>query len=271
MSTDARRYGEDFALHGPSRTLTQVVAWVPEKARVLELGCASGYVGKILIREKHCLVTGVEVDPAAATEAVKAGLVVERGSLADAAFRSSIHGTFDVVIAADVLEHLPDPEPVLDHVKRWIAPGGLAIVAVPNVATWSVRFSLFFGGHFEYEETGIMDRTHLHFFTHDNFFALLAKQGWTVKDTLVEGWEVPGLVALFGRWPLSYRRRVEARGPVRGLFRRIAYWLAGAAVDIGQFLSRPFVRLLPNLCAPHVAVLIAPPARDAVTPASPSG
>jgi methionine biosynthesis protein MetW len=263
MSTDARRYTEDFERHGASATHAQVVAWVPEGARVLELGCASGHVGRLLIRDKRCTVTGVEVDPAAAAQAQASGLDVRVGSLSDAAFRSSIPGPFDVVVAADVLEHLPDPEPVLDHVKRWLVPGGLAIVAVPNIATWSVRGRLFFRGRFDYEETGIMDRTHVHFFTYESFHALLAKQGWTVTARMVEGWEVPGLVALFGRWPLSYRRRVEAEGKgrgLRGVFRRIVYFTAGAALDIGNACARPFVWLLPNLCAPHVAVRIAPPA-----------
>jgi methionine biosynthesis protein MetW len=259
MPTDARRYREDFELHGASPTHAQVIAWVPEGARVLELGCASGQIGRILIQKKRCAVTGVELDAAAADEARQAGLSVVQGSLADDVVLSSIQGTYDVVIAADVLEHLADPEPVLDHVKRWLAPGGVAIVAVPNIATWDVRFRLFFRGQFEYTDTGIMDRTHAHFFTWKNFHALLGKQGWTIKDTMVEGCEVPFLLALFGRWPLSYRRRLEQSGPIRGLFRRIAYWSAGAAVDIGSFLSKPFVRLLPNLCAPHLAVLITPP------------
>jgi methionine biosynthesis protein MetW len=264
MSTDARRYREYFELHGASRTHAQIVAWVPDGASVLELGCASGQIGQLLIRHKHCSVTGVEIDAAAASEARAAGMVVEQGSLTDAAFRSSITGTYDVVIAADVLEHLADPEPVLDHVKRWIAPGGVAIVAVPNIATWDVRRRLFFCGTFDYQETGIMDRTHLHFFTHKTFNALLAKQGWTIQGTMIEGWEVPGLVTLLDRWPLPYRKRIEAEGLGRGLgglFRRMVYWVAGAALDIGDFVSIPFVRFLPNLCAPHLAVLIAPPPR----------
>jgi methionine biosynthesis protein MetW len=273
MSTDARRYREDFERHGASGTHSQVIAWVSDGARVLELGCASGQVGRVLVGQKHCSVTGVEIDSAAAGEARDAGLTVHQGSLCDADFRAQIQGTYDFVIAADVLEHLADPDPVLEHVKRWLAPGGFAIIAVPNIASWNVRFRLFFGGHFEYEETGVMDRTHVHFFTYDTFHALLAKQGWTVKATMIEGWEVPGLLAIFGRWPLAYRKRIEANGFGRGigsLVRRAVYWTAGAALDIGDVLAMPFVKLVPNLCAPHVAVLVAPPASDPATAASAS-
>jgi hypothetical protein len=144
-------------------------------------------------------------------------------------------------------------------------------VAVPNIATWQIRSRLFFRGDFEYQETGIMDRTHVHFFTYKTFHALLEKQGWTVKATMIEGWEVPGLLSLLERWPRSYRTKIEREGRgsgIRGLWRRVIHWSAGAALDLGHFLSKPFVWLFPNLCAPHVAVLIAPPQPDAAGPAS---
>src|SRR5262249_30754099 len=144
MATDARRYAEVVEEHGLSPTHHQVIDWVPRGARVLELGCATGYIGRILIEHKECKVTGVEIDPAAAEVARASGLAIALGSLEDPAFRASIRRDFDVVIAADVLEHLANPAPVLNHFKRWLVPGGAAIVAVPNVATWSIRSQLFF-------------------------------------------------------------------------------------------------------------------------------
>lgn len=163
MTDGAERYGKVVADHGLSPTHLQVIDWVPRGSRVLELGCATGYIGRILMREKGCRVTGVEVDLAAAEVARANGLEVHTGSLEDEAFRTSLGTGYDIVIAADVLEHLANPAPVLEHFKRWLTPasasaGNLAprgIVAVPNLATWSIRAQLFFRGDFEYQDTGI--------------------------------------------------------------------------------------------------------------------
>jgi methionine biosynthesis protein MetW len=261
MALGSTRYRELVERGGLSGTHRQLIAWVPAGSRVLELGCSTGYIGRRLIQEKGCSVTGVELDSAAADEARQAGLSVIEGSLDDPSLRGSIEDRFDVVIAADVLEHLRDPAAALTDIRRWVAPNGCAVLAVPNIATWSVRAKLFFGGHFEYEETGIMDRTHVHFFTYRNFHALLRGQGWRVRETMVEGWEVPGLTTLLFHWPRAARARVGAPRDARGLgkvWRAIVYALSELALSSGELLSHPLVRFVPNLCAPHVAVLVSP-------------
>jgi methionine biosynthesis protein MetW len=237
MAVDATRYRENVEQRGLSRTHRQVISWITPGARVLELGCSSGYIGRLLIDEKGCQVTGVEVDAAAAAEARTQGLTVLEGSLEDPAFRQAITDRFDFVVAADVLEHLRDPAVVLDGFKRWLAPGGLAIIAVPNIATWEIRQQLFFRGDFEYQEMGILDRTHLHFFTWITLHKLVAQQQWSVLDTMVERWDVPlvsGLLALF-------------HGLGVGLERRGAQWVESLA------------KKWPNLCASHIALLLRPP------------
>ena len=81
---------------------------------------------------------------------------------------------FDVILFADVLEHLAWPVGVLKRYLRWLAPGGSVIVSLPNVGLWSVRFAHLFG-RWEYEETGVLDRTHLRFFTRRSARWLLAQ------------------------------------------------------------------------------------------------
>lgn len=71
---------------------------------------------------------------------------------------------FDVIIFADVLEHLVLPEQVLRYFRRMLKKDGVVIVSVPNVANWRVRFSLLLGS-FNYQEYGVLDRTHLHLYT----------------------------------------------------------------------------------------------------------
>lgn len=256
MAQGSERYGEVVLRHGLSPTHHQVIDWVPRGARVLELGCSTGYIGRILIEEKGCTVVGVEVDPQAAVEARAKGLEVHVGSLEDGAFRTSLGEGYDIVIAADVLEHLASPPPVLEHFKRWLAPGGRAIVAVPNLATWSIRAQLFFRGDFEYQETGILDRTHLHHFTWETLHKLVASQGWTVEGTMVDGWEVPGAQTLLFTLPLEVMRRDDAPKRFPDM---VARYVAVRAFQLGQWLSKPLIAAWPNLAAPHVALLLRPP------------
>jgi SAM-dependent methyltransferase len=163
-------------------------------------------------------VTALEVDPRAAARAAAHADRVVVGDVQDAAVRARVGGPFDVVLLMHVLEHLVDPWAVLRAARDWLAPGGHAVVLLPNVACWRIRKALFLGGAFEYEDTGILDRTHLRFFTLDSARALLATSGWDVRDWAavdvcvplerrLSG--VPGCRALARAW----HRRMAARHP----------------------------------------------------------
>lgn len=260
MAHDAVRYREIVESLGFSPTHNQVMAWVPRGARVLELGCASGYVGRVLMETKGCRVTGIEIDPKAAQEARDNGLEVIEGSLEDTSFRASIDERFDIVLATDVLEHLRDPAPVLDDFKRWLAPEGRAIVAVPNIATWAIREQLFFHGNFEYQDSGILDRTHLHFFTWETFHKLVRDQRWSILGTMSE-WYLP-----WGRDLLDLPKDARAgleKLAARGMAGRLANASLGGLFDRLDVLARALENKIynrwPNACAWHIALLLAPP------------
>ncbi len=258
MASDANRYQTIVERHGMSGTHRQVIEWTPRGADVLEVGCATGYVGRALREEKGCRVTGIEFDSAAAAEARGNGLTVIEGSLEDQEFRNSVAERFDVVVAADVLEHLRDPAPVLNHFKRWLRKDGVAIIAVPNVAAWKMRAQLFFRGDFEYQDAGLLDRTHLHFFTWDTLHQLVRAQGWDILDTMVEGWQLP-----VGRKPLvliprDLRRAASTlstlKGPIGTTVYRALDGLAGGLVKGGDAVQHAVFRRWPNLCAGHIAL-----------------
>ena len=86
---------------------------------------------------------------------------------------------FDAIVCGDVLEHLVHPAPVLRALGRALAPGGVVVVSVPNVAHLWMRLSLLVG-RFDYAERGILDRTHLRFFTERSLRALLTEVGLTI-------------------------------------------------------------------------------------------
>jgi len=261
MASDATRYREAIETFGLSETHRQVIAWVTPGSSVLEAGCASGYVGKVLVETKGCRVTGIELDPHAAREARENGLTVIEGSLEDPQFRASVNEQFDFVLATDVLEHLRDPAVVLDDFKRWLCPQGRAIIAVPNVATWQIRSQLFFRGDFEYQETGILDRTHLHFFTWHTLHKLVESQGWTVVDTMQE-WALPLGTDLLLEAPKDVRVFLAKRADSGAAGRLVNAALGGWAArleKVGQTMANKICHRWPNACAAHIALMLESP------------
>lgn len=156
-----------------------VVRLVGSGHAVLDLGCSSGALALALTREGN-RVTGADND-AAAVDVAKTRC--ERALVLDltdpAALAGALGARYDRIVLADVLEHLPRPETLLDALHPLLAPGGRLIVSLPNVAAWTVRLALLFG-RFEYAESGIMDRTHLRWFTHSSARRLLAGAGYEV-------------------------------------------------------------------------------------------
>jgi methionine biosynthesis protein MetW len=257
MASGGTRYRDIVARHGLSGTHRQVIDWTPTGSRVLEVGCASGYVGSVLSREKACTVTGIEIDATAAAEARQAGLTVVEGSLEEAATWNMLTGRFDVIVAADVLEHLREPERVLARFKQLLAPGGMAIVAVPNVAVWSMRKQLFFRGDFRYQDEGLLDRTHLRFFTWETLHDLVRSQGWSIDDTMVEGWQLPVGRRFLERYPAEIRRGVSKLSLPGSVGQRIQGGLMTGSeglVSAGEAVMSWAHHRWPNLCAAHIAL-----------------
>jgi SAM-dependent methyltransferase len=118
--------------------------------------------------------------------------------------------TFDVVVCADVLEHLPDPKSVLARARSWIVPGGRLFVSLPNVANVAVRLSLL-AGRFEYADRGILDRTHLRFFTRRSARRLVEDAGFRIVR--IRPTPIPAELAV------ALLRRPPLRGVSRALFR----------------------------------------------------
>lgn len=169
LSANSAEGGVTARIHfdelGPAHRV--VVSCVNKGSRVLELGSATGYMTRALVESRGATVTAVEIDHEAYLEAA---------SIADRAIEADLNeidaldlgSDFDVVICADILEHLLDPEAALRSLASRLAPRGRVVVSIPNVANWSVRLELMLG-HFRYTEMGILDRTHLHFYTEESF------------------------------------------------------------------------------------------------------
>ena len=149
--------------------------------RVLELGCSNGYMSRLL-KQRNCQVTGLDVDPLAAAEA---RAFCEEVIVADLDARPLVDllpGTpFDVAVFGDVLEHLRDPWRILDEARAFLAPGSFAVLSIPNVAHGSVRLALLQGA-FDYQPQGLLDSTHLRFFTLRSVRELCMRSGYRIEE-----------------------------------------------------------------------------------------
>lgn len=146
-----------------------VVNFIGKNKRVLEIGCATGYISKKL-KENGCHVIGVEIDEEAARLAEKVCDKIIKGDIEEI----SVKGKFDVIICSDVLEHLKDPLKTLKKLRGNMKDDGKIIVSVPNIANWRIRLNLVFG-KFNYTRDGILDESHLRFFTYKTIKEVLKK------------------------------------------------------------------------------------------------
>jgi 2-polyprenyl-3-methyl-5-hydroxy-6-metoxy-1,4-benzoquinol methylase len=162
----------DFAIDVSSdSTHARVVRLVGEGRRVLELGPASGYMSEIL-SARGCTVVGIELDPEMAAQAAQYCERMIVGDLDTLDLESELgDDDFDVIVAADVLEHLRDPLRLLCRLRHFLRPDGHLVVSLPNVAHASVRLALL-EGRFDYRDLGLLDRTHLRFFTRESIARL---------------------------------------------------------------------------------------------------
>ncbi|RAM51849.1 MAG: methyltransferase [Hapalosiphonaceae cyanobacterium JJU2] len=160
-------------------SLKKMLHWVGENKRVIDFGCATGYFARLL-SSKGCQVTGIEINAKAAKIAEE---YCEEVIVADLDFvnlRDILSGqTFDVAVFGDILEHLRNPWRILEETRQILQPGGYVIASIPNIAHGAIRLALL-QGKFEYTELGILDNTHLRFFTRQTVRELFERSGYFV-------------------------------------------------------------------------------------------
>lgn len=183
--------------------------FVGRSRNVLELGCSTGYISRLL-KQYDCRVVGIEMDRDAA---YSASSICDRVLVADLntdEWMEQVKETFDVVLMGDVLEHLVHPDRVLTNVRSVLAPGGEIVVSLPNLVHWSQRLKTLLG-QFSYQSTGLLDHTHLRFFTARTARHLIEKSGYSiVKFYPIIGGPFTGNLRPF--WQLLARLRPNLFG-----------------------------------------------------------
>jgi 2-polyprenyl-3-methyl-5-hydroxy-6-metoxy-1,4-benzoquinol methylase len=164
-----------------------VLAHTEPGDRVLEGGVSSGYFAEVLVRAGR-RVDGIELDPVAAERARR---VCERVVVGDLQHIDveELGGPYDLLLFGDTLEHVPDPVAVLRALANELRPGATLVVSTPNVANWAIRLGLLLG-RFRYTDRGILDRTHLRFYTRRTLVEMIEQAGFRV-DRVVGTIPVP--------------------------------------------------------------------------------
>lgn len=162
--------------------LSKIVAKVPRGALVLDVGCGSGMMGRFLSENNECVVDGVDIDPEAVELARPkyrniAVANLERDSLM-AFFKPS---AYDCIVVADVVEHLVHPEQLFEDIKKLLKPEGMLLFSIPNISHISAGLELILG-KFGYQNSGLLDSTHVRFYSRQGFVDKLASSGIYVED-----------------------------------------------------------------------------------------
>jgi len=153
--------------------------WVGSGKRVLEVGCSTGYISR-LMADRNCVVTGIEMDVGAAKLARNYCAEVHVLDLNQREWIKMLpEGAFDVIVLGDVLEHLLDPPSVLRQIGELLDVDGSLVISLPNVVHWITRLKILLG-RFDYEPTGTLDHTHVRFFTVKTAKKLIEDSGFRI-------------------------------------------------------------------------------------------
>jgi 2-polyprenyl-3-methyl-5-hydroxy-6-metoxy-1,4-benzoquinol methylase len=154
---------------------------------VLEVGCGEGNTGEALKAEFRARwVTGIELFESAAQKATYVLDQVLTGNIEHIAL-PFVEGQFDAILLGDVLEHLVDPWSQVNRLVSYLSPNGVLVASLPNVRNWRVIIPLIFLGKWDYQHFGIMDRTHLRFFTRRSIIELFEENGLSIKKIVPLG------------------------------------------------------------------------------------
>ncbi len=152
---------------------------IPENAStILEIGCAAGRTGRELKKMRNVFFAGVENDPEAACLAREVLDDVVEGNIEEMDLPYG-ENSFDCILFADVLEHLVDPLSVLKKMRKYLKPQGTVVASLPNVQFMGLIQHLV-EGNWTYQKEGILDETHLRFFTFKEMEKMFARAGFEI-------------------------------------------------------------------------------------------
>ncbi|ADZ08973.1 Methyltransferase type 11 [Methanobacterium lacus] len=155
-----------------------IISVVGQNKKVLDVGCSEGILTKKM-KQNNCDVTGIELDEEASKIAEEFCNELIIGDVEFIQLDTKYEKYFDIILFADILEHLKEPSEVLTRFKKYLNDEGIIIISVPNIANWRKRIQLLFG-KFDYQEYGILDNTHIKFFTEKSIKEIIDDAGYKI-------------------------------------------------------------------------------------------
>ncbi|MCR4305695.1 MAG: class I SAM-dependent methyltransferase [Candidatus Daviesbacteria bacterium] len=175
-------YEEIFKKYGLSPTQQEIIKTVGKERKVLEIGSSAGYMTRAFL-DNGCIVDVVEPDREAIAKLPKNIRKIFNTPVENDGIYEELRD-YEFIIMADVLEHLINPEMVLEKLHKISAINTKLLISLPNVACWDMRKKLFFKGDFEYQESGLLDKTHLHFYSVKTLPKILSERGWKTEKLM---------------------------------------------------------------------------------------
>lgn len=174
-------YSESKLESNKNTTWHKVLNLVENSTTVLDIGCSSGNFGAELIRRKNCQVDGIEIDPEDRKLAKTKLRKVYGFNIEDGLSENIQISSYDYVYYGDVIEHLVNPIKALENTKQLLKPDGRVLFSIPNMGHMLVRLAVL-KGEFGYGETGLLDKTHLHFYDKKEVERVFNAAGYTINE-----------------------------------------------------------------------------------------
>lgn len=156
--------------------------------QILDVGCGVGYIGQAIKKHQECTIDGIDIDKTAIKTAEKyydQVYLMRIGDKNDKTFLSFLKNRkfYDCIICGDIIEHLADPGYIISILAKKLTPNGKILISIPNIAHIDVIANLM-NGDFNYGETGILDNTHLRFWTENSFYDFIENINERYRTTL---------------------------------------------------------------------------------------
>ncbi|MEN9918634.1 MAG: hypothetical protein RL662_1070 [Bacteroidota bacterium] len=188
---------------------SELYPFIPQDIdRTLDVGCASGIFSEYLKKHRGCETWGIEVQTEVA-EIAKTKLDKVLTGLFEEVKLQLPNKYFDCIFFNDVLEHMTYPEACLTAIKSQLQDGGYVVASIPNMRNFNVLKELLFQQSWEYKDEGILDRTHLRFFTKKSIINMFTRCGYTIERIEGINYERSSKICLMGRLPFRVFKDVQ--------------------------------------------------------------